>query len=155
MKTKLKKVYYCDYCKKHGLRKDYMKYHEEHCTLNLKRKCGLCKRIDSIEPIINKYKNINRIEDLVNVPKQSINIDKLKEDVDYCPVCALTVIRCAELKNVNFDYKKEVDSWWDNVNNENYNYRKLHARAYDFIYAKYGEKGILELLQWFKKNYIK
>lgn len=32
-------------------------------------------------------------------------------------------------------------------------HRQLHARAYDFIYYKYGEKGINSFLSWFFKKY--
>lgn len=34
MKEKLKHVYYCDHCGKHGLRKDMMEYHEKICLKN-------------------------------------------------------------------------------------------------------------------------
>jgi len=32
-------------------------------------------------------------------------------------------------------------------------HRQLHARAYDYIYYKYGKKGINNYLKWFKENY--
>jgi len=32
-------------------------------------------------------------------------------------------------------------------------HRQLHARAYDYIYYKYGEKGIDNYLKWFKGRY--
>jgi len=32
-------------------------------------------------------------------------------------------------------------------------HRKLHARAYNYIYAKYGEKGINSYINWFFDNY--
>jgi len=34
-------------------------------------------------------------------------------------------------------------------------HRQLHSRAYDYIYYKYGKKGIDSYIKWFKKNYIK
>lgn len=32
-------------------------------------------------------------------------------------------------------------------------HRQLHSRAYDYIYEKYGEKGINDLLKWFFKKF--
>ena len=43
MRTVLKKVYYCDFCKKKGLSASSISKHEKHCTLNPKRECRLCK----------------------------------------------------------------------------------------------------------------
>lgn len=34
MKTKTKEVYYCEHCKKHGLSKHKMEYHEKMCYKN-------------------------------------------------------------------------------------------------------------------------
>ena len=42
MKTLLKKVYYCDFCKKKGMSASAMSVHEKHCTLNPNRQCRLC-----------------------------------------------------------------------------------------------------------------
>jgi len=39
MKTELKKVYYCDYCKKHGLSAGSISRHERFCKLNPVNKC--------------------------------------------------------------------------------------------------------------------
>ena len=50
MKTLLKKVYYCDFCKKKGMSASAMSKHEKHCTLNPTRECGLCK-LTSINPV--------------------------------------------------------------------------------------------------------
>ena len=42
MRVQLKKVYYCDFCKKKGMSAASMSKHEKHCTLNPSRQCGLC-----------------------------------------------------------------------------------------------------------------
>ena len=44
MKIITKKVYYCDFCKKHGLSSGHLQQHEKHCTNNPKRICGVCDR---------------------------------------------------------------------------------------------------------------
>ncbi|MCK5346673.1 MAG: hypothetical protein KAR20_24855, partial [Candidatus Heimdallarchaeota archaeon] len=52
MRVVKKNVYYCDFCKKKGLRS--LKIHEKHCTANPDRECRLCDN-QSIKPIIEKY----------------------------------------------------------------------------------------------------
>lgn len=44
MKIKLKKVYYCEFCKKHRLTPNSIKHHEAICTLNPNRNCRMCNR---------------------------------------------------------------------------------------------------------------
>ena len=53
---KAKKVwrYYCEYCKKSGCSKYWMRRHEERCTLNPNRICGYCKLIDDEQPEISE-----------------------------------------------------------------------------------------------------
>jgi len=43
--TKIRKVYYCEFCRKHGLR--MISTHEKHCTLNPKRECRVCEKFDT------------------------------------------------------------------------------------------------------------
>lgn len=54
MKTKLKEVYYCEYCKKHGLSKYQMNYHESICSKNPEnfRPCFNCIYLDKNETTI-------------------------------------------------------------------------------------------------------
>jgi len=51
MKSKVKEVYYCDYCKKHGLHKGKMAYHEKICRKNPEndRPCWSCYYLTSKE----------------------------------------------------------------------------------------------------------
>lgn len=60
MKEKLKKVYYCDYCKKHWLVKTYMEYHESICSKNPAndRPCFHCRHLGKNEVVIyGEYRN--------------------------------------------------------------------------------------------------
>ena len=116
MIVKNKKVYYCDYCSKHGMRGPDIKKHEEHCTLNPKRTCRLCGRKEGIDEIAKKYIKYGRIEQIVG----EVDIDKLMDSVQYCPACTLAVIRCAKLHNIEFDYQKELAKWWSDKNTEEY-----------------------------------
>lgn len=116
MITKNKKVHYCEHCGKHSLMPNRMHKHERRCTLNPKRECGLCGRKGGLEEIIQKYSKVGRIEQVVG----DVDKDKLMDDVNNCPACALNVIRCAKLQHVEFDYKKETQSYWDERNAETY-----------------------------------
>lgn len=109
MKTKTKPVYYCDFCKKHSLRRDSMVLHEKHCTMNPKRECRLCGNKD-LSPLIAKYKDRNRGQ---------VRIKDIVDDVDGCPNCALTIIRVCELTFLEFDYKEELKQWWERKNADN------------------------------------
>ena len=119
MKWKMKKVYYCDYCNKHGLRS--LAEHEKHCTKNPNRDCRLeCDTID-LPDLIEKYrKQLITVDslgfvDFVEMP----DIKDIKADTGNCPNCTLTILRCGDLvssfKGV-FNYKEELTSWWAEVN---------------------------------------
>jgi len=51
MKEKIKKVYYCDFCKRHTLTINSMVKHEKHCTLNPNRICRVCDGEDDDCPM--------------------------------------------------------------------------------------------------------
>lgn len=108
MITKIKKVYYCEFCKKRSLRRDTMETHEERCTLNPDRICRLCERMD-IRPLIKKYKSL---------PITENSVSEILSECDCCPNCTLTILRCIDAFNENnihikFDYKKALQEWWD------------------------------------------
>ena len=131
MKIKIKKVYYCEFCGKHSLKP--LNKHEKHCTMNPNRECHLCENYAHINlpKIIEKYKNSYELkeEDVgmegfksvkIVWKNEKITIDEIMNDVENCPVCALTVIRCAGLNkfpiDLYFDYQKELKKWWDAKN---------------------------------------
>lgn len=111
MKIRVKKVYYCDYCKKHSLRP--LAQHEKYCTGNLDRECRMCNRKPSKKlRVLARYirmKKINKADDIMEL-------------VDYCPACTLTLIRANGLQHfpndLRFDYDKEVKDFWHNKNEE-------------------------------------
>jgi len=111
MKVKIKKVYYCEYCKKRGLRKPDMEKHEKHCTLNLNRECRLCDRKESVVDIVDGY---------LDMEGKNVDVKELMDSFDECPACTLTVIRCSRIIGVSFDYEKELQKWWAAKNEEAY-----------------------------------
>jgi hypothetical protein len=88
MKVKIKKVYYCDFCRKHSLRS--LVKHEEHCTANPNRKCGLCK------------KN--------GVPTEVL-------DAGECPLCTFSMLRqSGKLSSSDFNLEEELKKYWNSIN---------------------------------------
>lgn len=131
MKIKVKKVYYCDFCKKHSLRN--LTEHEKHCTANPNRICKLCELCgisNDIPKLIEKYKEIAEPYNMMNskvsgevidIPQDDI-LKLLKEDTDYCPNCILTILRCSGLNilvHMAYDYKEEMKNFWEEFNKDN------------------------------------
>lgn len=135
MKTKRKIVYYCDFCSKKSLRS--LKVHEKHCTANPDRECRLCEQL-SIREIIEKYRKYFYLREakgkifewesskIIPVFKKKFTLKDIINELDYrCPNCILTIIRCLGLnryyfkgKFEYFDYKKEMEDWWEAAKEE-------------------------------------
>jgi len=129
MKIEMKKVYYCDYCKKHSLRP--LIDHELHCTMNPDRKCGLCGRTTSLSPIIEIIKENMKYDTGPDSLSGKVIIDKPRmedvfDEVDDCPMCVFAILRQARLLwsyDVHFDLTYELQKWWEKENNrDQYNY---------------------------------
>jgi hypothetical protein len=127
MKTVLKKVYYCDFCKKRSLSASATSHHEKHCTANPNRICGMeHKETINMPALIEKYKAQTEIEekkDEYGITVKAIRWPKLEDiqnDAEFCPMCTLTIIRALDLNRyyfrdkIKFDYKKEIENWWGN-----------------------------------------
>jgi hypothetical protein len=129
MKTIKKNVYYCDHCKKRSLSASHMKKHEVHCTANPDRKCGLCGRTEPIRELITGYKARFIVEtqcdetydfDFYKITwvGKPITLNEIRDAVDGCPNCMLSVIRQSELNRYffgdtfKFDYKAENRSYF-------------------------------------------
>jgi hypothetical protein len=110
MKILTKKVYYCDFCKKHSLSSYTIKEHEKHCTCNPNRECKMCEdgpltfEIKTTSPSLTKY----------------IEIDK-----NMCPACILSFARLNKIDIVKIKgtsetwyYKEAHDKWWIEKNAE-------------------------------------
>ena len=128
MRHKLKKVYYCDFCKKHGLMAHWIKQHEKYCTANPKRECRMCGNNDGIEKehtdfikkhfkILMSWKGKDGCTDggILGTHLGEFE-NKVKELVKLieCPACILAVLRhnIEWLHHSHYSYKEEVDKWW-------------------------------------------
>ena len=133
MEMKLKKVYYCDYCKKKGMSASAMSKHEKHCTANPNRECRMCENSWNYSLIAKEFKKRYKI---ISVPsgfsdynleeikwiKEPIIINEIHDIVEGCPMCILTIMRLAGLTNpilnLSFDYHEAVNKRWAEINKE-------------------------------------
>lgn len=143
MKTIVKNVYYCDYCKKKkGLSKGAMSIHEKHCTGNINRVCRMCEKLEisnDLKALVEKYKNsfeiikvegdgIDSVGETITVKwkDKPITIEDILHDVDDCPNCALAILRLTGMNRhwfgINFDYKKAAESAFADINQNGEDY---------------------------------
>ena len=134
MKTKKVNRYYCDHCNKGGGSAGHMRRHEERCTLNPQRVCGMCRfdEFDERDP-----KPLAELVALLPDPEkhrtscyevgeggrgsytgltEAIKLiwADFEKAADECPACMLAAIRQAGLGDglidgELFDYKKAAD----------------------------------------------
>ena len=113
--------YYCDHCKKSGGSSYHMKRHENGCTLNPERTCGLCEQTgQDLHPHVIKFAT-GLMQD-----NSSKKIKELRDSIGSCPACILSVLRRSgmyeEKENPvwidrkDFDYQKEHNEWWAEEN---------------------------------------
>ena len=122
MREVTKKVYYCDFCKRHGLSRFAMEKHERHCTLNPERICRwtLFEHATFRDPSTphTMRRGLPRWLRML-VPIEERHIERLREHVGGCPACMLSVIRLSEIDrmtefhNYYWDYAEEVKRYRD------------------------------------------
>ena len=139
MRTKKVSRYWCDYCNKAGLSKSAMERHEKHCTLNPERSCRVCSLLGgshglpvsdlvallpdsapyhaSISTInTDDWKIHKELSDAVKAAMPA-----LREAVMQCPACIMAALRQANIPVPmadNFDFKAEMKSIFDDLNEE-------------------------------------
>ena len=130
MIVKVKKVYYCEHCRKKGLSASSLSKHEKYCTGNLNRKCRMCEEAGSNNSNYNYKELIEEFQKQVNIQKYeteygiSYNVIRLPkandilDSVDGCPACALTIIRHldTQYQSIDFNYSQAVESFWSDIN---------------------------------------
>jgi len=137
MKTKLKYVYYCDFCKKRYMTKSACEKHEKHCTLNQDRNCRLCdigNTYTDIRELCDEYeKRFVLVEyegkegffgdktTIVPIYNKPFTLQNIKDDCEGCPNCILTAIRCLGLSfwyfrgKFKYDYRKDLADFWKEI----------------------------------------
>ena len=129
MITKIKKVHYCEFCKKRGFMKPTMEKHEKHCTANLDRTCRMCE-VTTLDYriLIKKYNEQFKIQEcgndfddwehILETPKA----EDIMKEVNDCPACALTIVRNLKHSGVEFNFKEECAKYWESVNIDSVDY---------------------------------
>lgn len=145
MKIKMRPKYYCDFCKKSGGSKYHIQKHEDHCTMNPSRKCGMCKAMDetpkpisellTLLPDPEEFHSVKHHsdfefsgiisggwdEDVYEMPKEIADkiLTDLRETTNNCPACIMAALRQKGIflsLIAGFDFKKEVDRFWSEIN---------------------------------------
>ena len=135
MRVKKVNRYYCEFCKKAGCSGGHMKHHEERCTMNPNRICGVCKMLEQEQPKLadiikllpdpQKFKKIDQWEtETWDGLSEAINgvMPNIREASGNCPVCILAAFRQAKINLSfvdDFDFKKEMAAVWSDINSIN------------------------------------
>lgn len=132
MKVKKVNRYWCEFCGKASCSGGHMKKHEERCTKNPNRKCGVCKLIDQEQP------SLPELIAVLPDPAPYLNVDgemsfydgKLQEECNRllpslrhaageCPACMLAAIRQRGIPVPlvsEFSFSKMMKAIWDDIN---------------------------------------
>lgn len=113
MKVKMRKQYYCDFCKKNGGSKYHLQRHEKSCTGNPDRECRMCHLLGG---------PVHTVKELIDILGSGgeEGLKRLREATENCPMCILAALRQSGINDiddegfpgkgaVSFDFHKERD----------------------------------------------
>lgn len=109
MTTKTKTVYYCDYCKKHGLSRAAMEKHETKCTLNPDRICGWGHSNETAD-FRSLAKELQGRTPLMQNDIAWLHDEILGDEAAACPACMLAALRQSGVE-YHHDVKTGVGIW--------------------------------------------
>lgn len=120
MKVKKVNRYYCEFCKKSGCSGGHIRKHEERCTMNPNRICGMCKLLDNTQPDLQKLIAIlpkTKLEECEGGEMyRSVDLtDEFREASGGCPACTMAAIRQSNLPVPayrNFNFTEECKCIW-------------------------------------------
>lgn len=141
MKKKRVWRYYCDFCKKAGCSGYHLRRHEERCTMNPNRLCGMCGLLAHNQPSLasiiallpdpEKFKTTitddeawdGIFSDLAKAV--SAVFPRVRRAARECPTCILAALRQAKIPVPmvsEFDYSKESkaihDAFYQDLNED-------------------------------------
>lgn len=116
MITKRVNRYYCSYCRKSGCSAGHMRKHEQRCTLNPNRECGMCRTMKREQP------NLAVLIAMIPHEEPFAIGPEIREAAHDCPACILAAIRQAGVyvSLTDFNYTEECKGWWAAINKEAY-----------------------------------
>lgn len=139
MRTKKVNRYWCDFCNKAGLQAGAMRKHELHCTLNPDRKCRVCDLFDDrAAPLADLIAMLPDPApyhaEIIAMGMQDSEHSKLTsamKDVlpafraaaNNCPACMMAALRLKKIPVPmveDFDFKKEMESIFADLNQQRY-----------------------------------
>jgi len=120
--------YHCGFCRKSNCSAASMSRHQEHCTANPNRKCGMCGVSGTGHggPVVDAVKVLSK--------GTQAELDQLRNFCEGCPACMLAAIRQSKIEDVPSDihpgskgawamtvhpswsYKEEKKVFWEQVN---------------------------------------
>ena len=137
MRVKKVNRYYCDFCKKAGCAGGHIRKHEERCTKNPNRICGMCKMLGRDQPklqdLLDILPNPKEYEDNEYTGEFMPYHSGLAEDVDKllpqlrkltnnCPACIMAALRQKGIPIPlvrNFNFANECKDIWTDINEAN------------------------------------
>jgi hypothetical protein len=150
MTTKKVNRYRCDFCGKQGGSAGHMKRHEERCTKNPNRVCGMCRMLEQEQPSLpdmtailpdpEQFKSSDPNPDIGWETMDDTGLQealkgvfpKLRELAGNCPACIMAALRQkgipVPVAKEFFDFKKEIASIWSELNDREY--RREEAATY-------------------------
>lgn len=118
MRVVQKKVYYCDFCTKHGLSRAAMEKHERHCTMNPGRTCRwvLLDDLPAARSLSIAGTSTHRFRRglprwlRMQTPLTDGIFEALRVHTAGCPACMLATVRQSGVDRMSgFDYSCRWD----------------------------------------------
>jgi hypothetical protein len=134
MKAKRVNRYYCDFCGKSGCSAYHIRRHEERCTLNPDRKCGMPECYTSPAELAEAVASIPDVKQFVHqsgddlgdwewfdIPNDTVAavLADLEQRLDACPVCMYAALRragWAGMVREQFNLKERIADCWNEAN---------------------------------------
>ncbi|MEN6426073.1 MAG: hypothetical protein ABFE13_11960 [Phycisphaerales bacterium] len=138
MRTERVNRYYCDFCKKSGCSAYHIRRHEERCTLNPGRKCGMPHEMmttpEALEAAVWAIPDVRQFAittdgdtgdgwTFYSIPDDVVDktLADLEDRLDGCPVCVYSALRQAGWAGFitdKFDLEERIAAYWSDVNQE-------------------------------------
>ena len=120
MKSRMRRQYYCDFCRKSSGHAGHMRRHEEACTGNPNRVCKMCVKLGVVQrPIADIVADVRKNEAGLNKimssgEHQSICVQILRTAAQGCPACMLATLRDTWLA-LEWDFQEEMREAWKRI----------------------------------------
>ena len=136
-------LYKCDFCRRSMRSSGHMKRHETSCTKNPARTCRMHHNFDKAQPLMNTL--LSCLGCANDNPEEAMKL--LREASHGCPMCMLAAIRISGVEkwdgdpdnqppNLNFDFKQELASAWETINDASAQYESEMRSAYYGVAVK-------------------